>query len=113
MIVWAYNLDLNECNNDHNSCKNGATCINFYGGYSCECRAGFTGPRCENGIQEQVNSMLKQFVVKKQTIADINECASDPCFNDATCFNTLGSFICVCTPGYTGKLCDQGISRSD
>ena len=41
---------------------------------------------------------------------DIDECArgTDDCHVNATCFNTDGSFICVCNDGFTGngKQCD-------
>jgi len=39
---------------------------------------------------------------RQQTI----DCKStNPCRNGGTCLNTT----CICTPGYTGKLCDSGI----
>ena len=41
--------------------------------------------------------------------SDIDECeiGSHDCHVNATCNNTIGSFICVCDPGYggTGKIC--------
>ena len=40
---------------------------------------------------------------------DINECASDPCQNDATCVDSVNGYDCNCTDGYTGTLCDTGI----
>ena len=38
---------------------------------------------------------------------DINECNNQPpvCFNNATCTNNPGSFICECPPTFTGPLC--------
>ena len=113
--MCAYNSDLNECNNEQ-SCENGATCVNFYGGYSCECHAGFTGARCENGIRVlmYLNVSIKllsnlPFRYYCKSIVDINECGRDPCFNNATCINTVGSFECDCTPELFGELCEQGI----
>lgn len=41
---------------------------------------------------------------------DIDECASNPCQNGATCIDGINSFTCKCVPGYTGKLCETGIS---
>ena len=35
-------------------------------------------------------------------LTDTNECDSNPCGTNADCFNTLGSFICQCSPGYSG-----------
>lgn len=33
---------------------------------------------------------------------DIDECLSDPCSVNGNCTNVAGSFICACTPGYSG-----------
>lgn len=37
---------------------------------------------------------------------DINECVKAPCRNGAVCQNTMGSYQCVCQPGYTGQRCE-------
>ncbi|HRE90738.1 MAG TPA: EGF domain-containing protein, partial [Myxococcota bacterium] len=51
--------------------------------YTCTCDAGWEGPRCD---------------------VDIDECqrGDDDCAADATCRNTLGSFGCLCNPGFLG-----------
>ena len=36
-------------------------------------------------------------------LADIDECIAGPCHINATCNNNMGSFKCVCNPGYTGN----------
>ena len=48
------------------------------------------------------------------THADIDECATDPCDENAHCNNTEGSYVCVCNDGYTGDglLC-HGKSHKD
>ena len=33
---------------------------------------------------------------------DINECVTYPCHANATCNNTIGSYICQCDTGYSG-----------
>ena len=33
---------------------------------------------------------------------DVDECSSNPCHANATCNNTLGSYLCACDPGYSG-----------
>ena len=35
-------------------------------------------------------------------VSDIDECLSSPCHTNATCNNTIGSFICKCEKGFTG-----------
>ena len=52
--------------------------MNTEGYFRCDCRVGFTGDRCE---------------------ININECASSPCVNDATCLDDVGEFRCVCIEG--------------
>ena len=42
------------------------------------------------------------------SFADINECASSPCKNGATCKDGRNSFTCTCKPGYTGTTCSVG-----
>ena len=41
------------------------------------------------------------------TFADIDECASTPCENDATCKDGVNSYTCECKDGFTGKNCEQ------
>ena len=50
--------------------------------FRCDCVIGFTGPRCEQNI---------------------NECASNPCHNEATCLDEKGAYTCVCMDGYEGR----------
>ena len=39
---------------------------------------------------------------------DIDECASSPCLNGATCTNLLDQYQCACKPGYTSHRCEIG-----
>ena len=40
---------------------------------------------------------------------DINECdETSVCFNGGVCNNTVGSYMCICTTGYTGLQCESG-----
>ena len=40
--------------------------------------------------------------------SDIDECAGSPCKNGAKCVNILGSYLCSCKAGFTGRNCDTG-----
>ena len=43
------------------------------------------------------------------SLPDVNECQSiDLCFNNGTCINTNGSYICNCIDGWQGQHCDLG-----
>ena len=37
-----------------------------------------------------------------------DDCASNPCLNDAVCQDGLGMFTCSCSSGYEGKQCETG-----
>lgn len=38
---------------------------------------------------------------------DINECASSPCKNGATCKDGVNSYTCTCAAGFTGQNCSD------
>ena len=43
-----------------------------------------------------------------RSFPDKNECqTSSPCINGATCTNTIGSYKCTCSPGFTGTHCSE------
>ena len=39
---------------------------------------------------------------------DINECASNPCKNEAQCNDKVNGFECQCAAGYSGTNCENG-----
>ena len=41
------------------------------------------------------------------SIADIDECASSPCQNGATCIDGINSYECKCADGWKGEICDE------
>jgi len=42
-------------------------------------------------------------------LADIDECASNPCMNSGTCSTPdVNMYECACAPGYTGTDCETG-----
>ena len=40
---------------------------------------------------------------------EVDECASDPCQNNATCRDLVGRFHCECVTGFAGAFCTQGL----
>ncbi|MBT9557678.1 MAG: calcium-binding EGF-like domain-containing protein [Myxococcales bacterium] len=78
----ACEVDLDECKGA--PCKNGGTCKDGAGTYTCDCAAGFGGDQCEN---------------------ELDECAVAPCKNGGTCTDGLASFTCSCALGYDGPTC--------
>ena len=39
---------------------------------------------------------------------DIDECASNPCSEDATCVDGINYYTCSCADGHTGTHCETG-----
>uniref|UniRef100_A0A915HVD7 EGF-like domain-containing protein n=1 Tax=Romanomermis culicivorax TaxID=13658 RepID=A0A915HVD7_ROMCU len=65
-------------------CLNGGKCkVNGRNLYSCECRTGWTGARCQ---------------------LNINECASNPC-KIGQCIDRINGYICMCPRGLMGSKC--------
>ena len=93
----------------------------------CACYPGYTGDRFNcTGMHlisypanidntENLHSCLEQWgkrcyfssriislFVSSAKLLDINECSTYPCHGNATCNNTIGSYMCACDTGYSG-----------
>ncbi|PIK49580.1 putative neurogenic locus notch-like protein 3 [Apostichopus japonicus] len=96
--------------------------------YSCVCRAGFTGDRCETDIDECESSDCQNGATCTDGIDDytcecvtgyegdfceseIDECASFPCTNNATCVDTVGSYRCDCPSNFQGTNCADDLDE--
>lgn len=49
IICSIISTDKNECVEMVDVCKNGASCLDFAGGYNCTCLPGFKGEHCDIG----------------------------------------------------------------
>ncbi|XP_041481209.1 uncharacterized protein LOC121428565 [Lytechinus variegatus] len=84
-------IDIDECSDSSlNDCSPFAECTNTPGGYDCVCLSGYTDSTQSDG----------------RICDDINECLSQPCFNDGTCRNFKDMFTCECATGYEGQYCE-------
>ncbi|XP_013390182.2 sushi, von Willebrand factor type A, EGF and pentraxin domain-containing protein 1-like [Lingula anatina] len=54
---------------------------------------------------------LKVTTTTRPSTTDIDECASQPCKNWATCKDGVNSYSCVCLSGYTGQTCATDIDE--
>eukprot|EP00794_Sanderia_malayensis_P003012 gene3012-3470_t len=70
-------------------------------GTSVACSPGY---RCEESCEP--NSRFK--------CIDINECASNPCYNGGVCYNYVNYYSCSCPPGSYGSRCwaDNRVKKS-
>ncbi|XP_043558361.1 mucin-4-like isoform X1 [Chiloscyllium plagiosum] len=129
--------DSDECSNGESRCEQ--ICIERYKfedsrGYECNCQRGFVLSsdretctaldsctlNCTNGecfidpVSEQPTCYCDIGYILDETgrvCNDIDECLSLPCWNEATCVDSINAFSCNCLPGYTGKLCEQVINN--
>ncbi|XP_049888024.1 protein crumbs [Pectinophora gossypiella] len=78
--------DVDECAGAAAACLNGGRCIDAINNYTCDCTdTGYTGARCE---------------------VNVNECLEERGIcGHGVCYDTYGSFVCACQPGYTGERC--------
>ncbi|TEA34702.1 hypothetical protein DBR06_SOUSAS9510027, partial [Sousa chinensis] len=67
-------------------CKINATSMKYEKDYHCSCIPGFTGKNCEK-------------VIDRCRLFTIN------CLNEGWCFNVIGRFRYICTPGCTRNSC--------
>ena len=54
-----------------------------------------------------------QLIPESGRCADINECASNPCLNEATCQDGINNYTCNCLPGFTGNSCEIDIDECE
>ena len=105
-------------------CQNGATCLQsgdavedlrarWQGIYSCACAAGYSGTECQCpdcGVHGECNAKLAKCdchsgYAGAECQTDVDECASTPCKNGATCTQGVDAYSCACAAGFTGSDC--------
>ncbi|XP_061627172.1 slit homolog 2 protein isoform X10 [Phyllopteryx taeniolatus] len=70
-------------------CQNGGTCHLKEGQgpiFWCVCPEGFEGDSCE---------------------FNIDDCEDNDCENNSTCVDGVNNYTCMCSPEYTGELCEE------
>ena len=120
-------IDVNEC--DSAPCLNGAACSESstdssisIDAYKCTCEAGFADGLCEYdfidiyeaecAVIESTNASAQQ--LEGRCGIDVNECASNPCDNDAVCTDSTNdevsvhAYRCTCAAGFANGVCDYG-----
>ena len=73
-------------------CKNAAECVaKESGGYECLCKDGYQG---NDSPKDFCNFFTNQnlFLKGKNCETEIDECESNPCQNDAACFDLVNGY---------------------
>ncbi|KAM7242030.1 hypothetical protein CapIbe_006501 [Capra ibex] len=95
--------DINECSQRPPLCGPNSICRNLPGRYECSCLTGFSSPTGNNWTSGKPGHFA---------CTDVDECANPrSCPEHSTCHNSLGSYSCVCNPGFqsrSGKKSFQG-----
>ncbi len=98
------NTPICACITGYEDLDNDLICTSVCGGVTCNghgsCTVdnnGVANCNCDEGYAKQNNNSLD--------CLDIDECSNnlDNCDSHASCTNTLGSFTCTCSHGYTGN----------
>ena len=112
--------DVNECTMNTHNCADEADCTNTEGGFTCECKTGYSG----NGIQcsgmfsiqcpfkpTSYFSPISKFYLyacgeilsflTMELFLDVDECnEAGKCGENSLCYNTYGSYYCTCETGH-------------
>ena len=102
--------DIDECALGAFVCDPNAYCDNTIGSYDCICVDGYmkNGSACLSELL-MLHHKLTDFQALICHIPDIDECdlETDNCHVNADCTDTIGSFQCTCSIGYSGDGVDN------
>ena len=110
-------VDVDECASKPSPCANSATCREYeVNSYRCTCAAGYTSGWCEYNYIAEVSAQCRQG--SGECGIDVDECASSPCQNGATCSDStdpapaptyhrvsVHAYRCTCVAGFANGLC--------
>jgi hypothetical protein len=116
--------DVDEC--ARRPCLNGGICDDSLtqsfispGAYYCSCLASYFGARY-TGLHCEQDIGCPAGHSGANCVDDIDECASHPCRNGATCLDStthgpiaLGLYQCECTAGWYGHNCESDVNECD
>ncbi|XP_068607543.1 slit homolog 1 protein-like [Brachionichthys hirsutus] len=108
-------------------CQNQGACrVDHAQLYTCTCRPGFTGKRCETPVDACASNPCTNGGICVSggqgggfscacafgfhgTFCEVNvdDCQDHGCENGATCVDGVGNYTCLCPPNSTGLFCEE------
>ena len=126
--------DADECASS--PCRNGGSCFHsadvqaqdgpshaqlqerWVGRHVCACAQGFAGAECQclhcgdhGSCQFDGRCVCEAGFVGAQCEINVDECASKPCVNGATCNDLDFAYTCSCVAGYDGEHCASDVNE--
>ena len=97
-VTWYYNntVDVNECEEEDNSCHPNANCENYDGSYACKCKPGYEG----DGTTDCQCKYTEKLICTKKNYMCYNNVVSDTLIIGST----LGSLSFVLVVGIVGAI---------
>uniref|UniRef100_A0A3Q1J038 Uncharacterized protein n=1 Tax=Anabas testudineus TaxID=64144 RepID=A0A3Q1J038_ANATE len=95
---------------ENHQCAHGGTCLHGPERYACLCTENYTGPLCNERVEE-----IPWYIVVKNVRPKlpVSVCGDDTrnytCFNGGNC--TDRELSCDCPPGFTGHRCEQEVDE--
>ncbi|XP_041429989.1 crumbs 2, cell polarity complex component S homeolog isoform X2 [Xenopus laevis] len=102
-------------------CLHSGTCQDLFNSFSCACRTGWNGQRCEINIDDCKSSPCLHGTCKDleadyqcscetgyagtNCSININDCQHHQCLNGGTCVDGVNSYTCKCPANYAGTYC--------
>ncbi|XP_052771311.1 serine-rich adhesin for platelets-like isoform X2 [Mya arenaria] len=129
---------LAECTESHcdmcsrSPCRHGGVCklADTYTGYSCDCRQGYTGPKCQfrvnpcdsalcnhgncvgDPIQLHWHCVCYPGFTGDKCHENLDDCGGHECKNGGLCVDLVNGYICNCTgTGYHGSRCEKKLEQ--
>lgn len=115
-VTYEFITPTNDDDCSPNPCKNGGSCTDLVGGYSCSCPAGYSGITCEIGDSASPSAMPTPLssdfpsTAPSSQPSEYDDCDPDPCENGGICSDGFGSYLCTCPSGFEGDRCEINIT---